>query len=61
MRPLEALCHLGLGEVARRAGDGAAARDRLTAAVGLLRELDMRYWLTQAEAALRDVLQRSPR
>jgi class 3 adenylate cyclase/tetratricopeptide (TPR) repeat protein len=55
MRPLEALCHLGLGELARRAGDGAAAKERLTAAVGLLRELDMRYWLAQAEAALRDV------
>ncbi|HEX9748129.1 MAG TPA: AAA family ATPase [Methylomirabilota bacterium] len=54
MRPLEALCHLGLGQVARRAGDGAAAKARLTEAVGLLREMDMRYWLAQADAALRD-------
>jgi hypothetical protein len=46
---------LGLGEMARRAGDGVAAKERLTEAVGLLREMDMRYWLPQAEAALRDV------
>ena len=52
MRPLEALCHLGLGELARGAGDGAAAKEALTVAVGLLRELDMRYWLAQAGAAL---------
>ena len=55
MRPLEALCHLGLGELARGAGDGTAAKERLTEAVGLLREMDMRYWLLQAESALRDV------
>ena len=55
MRPAEALCHLGLGELARGAGDGAAVKERLTAAVGRLCEMDMRYWLTQAEAALRDV------
>ena len=55
MRPLEALCHLGLGELARLAGDGATAKERLTEAVGLLREMDMGYWLSQAEAGLRDV------
>jgi hypothetical protein len=41
--------------VARRAGDGGAAKAWLTEAVGLLREMDMRHWLSQAEAALRDV------
>ena len=55
MRPLEALCQLGLGELARRAGDGAAAKERLTEAVELLRGMDMRYWLHQAETALRDI------
>ncbi len=55
MRPLEALCHLGLGELARRTGDRGGAKPELTEAVALLRELDMRYWLTRAEAALRDV------
>jgi tetratricopeptide (TPR) repeat protein len=52
MRPLEALCHLGLGTVARRAGDGAPAKEELTTAVGLLREMDMRHWLAQARAEL---------
>jgi len=52
--PLEALCQLGLGDLARRRGDGAAAKAPLTAAASLLREMGMRYWLAQAEAALRD-------
>jgi hypothetical protein len=52
MRPLEALCHLGLGSLARRLGDGGQAKDRLTAAASLLREMDMRHWLTQAQEAL---------
>jgi hypothetical protein len=52
MRPLEALCHLGLGSLARRIGDGGQAKDRLNAAATLLREMDMRYWLMQAQEAL---------
>jgi len=52
MRPLEALCHLGLGLLARRVGDGGQAKDRLNAAATLLREMDMRYWLMQAQEAL---------
>ncbi|MGH7374234.1 MAG: hypothetical protein ACREJY_08420 [Candidatus Rokuibacteriota bacterium] len=52
MRPLEALCHLGLGSLARRVGDGGQAKDRLTVATTLLREMDMRHWLIQAEEAL---------
>jgi len=54
MRPLVALCQLGLGELARRAGDGAAAKESLTEAAGLLREMDMPYWLARAEAVLRE-------
>jgi class 3 adenylate cyclase/tetratricopeptide (TPR) repeat protein len=52
MRPLEALCHLGLGTLARRAGDRERAKTCLAAAVGLLREMDMRHWLGQAETEL---------
>jgi len=52
MRPLEALCHLGLGSLARRVGDGGQAKDQLNAAATLLREMDMRYWLMQAQEAL---------
>ena len=54
MRPLEALCRLGLGELARRRG-GGDAKEHLAAAVALLREMDMRHWLPRAEAALRGV------
>jgi acyl-homoserine lactone acylase PvdQ len=54
MRPLEALCLLGLGELARDAGSHAAATERLTAARGLLRAMEMHYWLPAVEAALRE-------
>jgi hypothetical protein len=52
MRPLEALCHLGLGSLARRVGDHGLAKERLAAAATLLREMDMRHWLIQAQEAL---------
>ena len=32
MRPLVAQCHLGLGKLYRRTGDGAKAEEHLTAA-----------------------------
>jgi tetratricopeptide (TPR) repeat protein len=54
MRPLEALCQLGLGELGRGPGDGAVAKERLVRALELLREMDMRYWLPRAEAELRE-------
>ena len=49
LRPLEALSHLGLG---RLAGGAAQGKEPLTRALGLLRAMDMRYWLAQAEALL---------
>ena len=52
MRPLEALCRLGLGSVARRAGESGPAKEHLNAAATRLREMDMRYWLIQAEELL---------
>ena len=52
MRPLEALCLLGQGLLARRASDRAAAVEPLTAAARMLREMQMRDWLAQAETAL---------
>jgi class 3 adenylate cyclase/tetratricopeptide (TPR) repeat protein len=52
MRPLMALCHLGLGTLHLRAGRPQPARAELTAAAEQLRELGMRLWLPQAEAAL---------
>jgi tetratricopeptide (TPR) repeat protein len=52
MRPLVAHCHLGLGQLYGRAADGARAREHLTTAAAMYREMDMGLWLTQAETAL---------
>ena len=49
MRPLVAHCHLGLGHVYRRTGDAGEAAEHLHAAAVLYRELDMGFWLAQAE------------
>ena len=51
MRPLLAHCHLGLGRLHKRAGEQEAARTHLVTALHLYRDMDMRHWLPQAEAA----------
>ena len=50
MRPLVAHCHLGLGKLYRRTGDGARAQEHLTTAGAMYREMDMGFWLEKAEA-----------
>ena len=45
MRPLLARCHLGLGRVARRAGDESGAIKHLARAGELLTEMGMTFWL----------------
>jgi hypothetical protein len=52
MRPLVAHCHLGLGELYRRTGMREKAQGHLTTATALYREMDMRFWLEQAEAEI---------
>src|SRR5215831_13547729 len=52
MRPLVAHCHLGLGKLARRAGKREKAQGHLTTATALYREMDMRFWLEQAETEI---------
>jgi tetratricopeptide (TPR) repeat protein len=52
MRPLIAHCHLGLGKLYCGAGDGVKAREHLTIAARMYREMDMRFWLEKAEAEL---------
>jgi tetratricopeptide (TPR) repeat protein len=49
MRPFVAHCHLGLGELYRRAGDGVKSKEHLTTAATMYREMDMGFWLAQAE------------
>ena len=54
MRPLVAHCHLGLGTLYRRAGEREQAREQLITATTMYREMDMRFWLEQAETAMKE-------
>ena len=53
MRPLVAHCHLGLGKLYRRTGKQERGWEHLTTATTMYREMDMRFWWEQADAALR--------
>jgi hypothetical protein len=55
MRPLVAHCHLGLGKLYRRIGDHGQAEAHLATATTMYREMDMRLWLEQAEAEMREL------
>ena len=52
MRPLVADCHLGLGQLYRRTGKHEQAQEHFAAATTMYREMDMRFWLEQAEAEI---------
>jgi tetratricopeptide (TPR) repeat protein len=55
MRPLVAHCHLGLGTLYAASGQREQARTVLSTAIALYRDMDMMFWLPQAEAALAQV------
>jgi class 3 adenylate cyclase/tetratricopeptide (TPR) repeat protein len=55
MRPLVAHCHLGLGKLYRRAGKREQAREHLTTATTMYREMGMRYWLEHADSELNNL------
>ena len=52
MRPVVAHCHLGLGRLHRRKGGRNLADEHLTTATTMYREMGMRFWQAQAEAAM---------
>ena len=52
MRPLVAHCHRGLGKLYPKREQ---AQEHLATATTMYREMDMRFWLEQAEAELRDL------
>jgi tetratricopeptide (TPR) repeat protein len=54
MRPLVAHCHLGLGKLYRRTDKREQAQEHFTTATTMYREMDMRFWLEQAEVELGD-------
>jgi tetratricopeptide (TPR) repeat protein len=51
MRPLVAHCHRGLGDLFRRADRREPAQEHLQTAAAMYREMDMRFWLEQIDAA----------
>jgi hypothetical protein len=57
MRPLLAHCCLDLGNFYIKNGRNKEARTELMNAIDLYRSLDMRFWLPEAEAALRGLPQ----
>jgi hypothetical protein len=52
MRPLQAHCHLGLGNVFTAGGDQAKALEHCGIAAAMMREMGMGIWLSRAETAL---------
>jgi class 3 adenylate cyclase/tetratricopeptide (TPR) repeat protein len=55
MRPLVAHCHFGLAKLHHRRGDREWAQEDLAIATAMYREMDMTYWLEQAEEELRQL------
>jgi hypothetical protein len=51
MRSLVARCHLGLGKLYWRTGKQNQAREHLTTATTMYREMGMAFRLTEAERA----------
>ena len=57
LRPLAAQCHLGLGKLYRRTGKRPEqAREHLTTATAMYREMGMTYWLGKAEEEMRELV-----
>jgi class 3 adenylate cyclase/tetratricopeptide (TPR) repeat protein len=55
MRPLIAHCHLGVGKLHRRVGKRREPQDHLTIAAAMYREMDMQFWLSEAESETREL------
>ena len=55
MRPLVARCHLGLGASFRRFGRRGPAREHVTAALGMFREMGAGFWIERAEEEARQL------
>jgi tetratricopeptide (TPR) repeat protein len=55
MRPLQAHCHCGLGTLYGLRGWSEQARAELSTALDMYRDMEMAFWLSQAEVALTHV------
>jgi class 3 adenylate cyclase/tetratricopeptide (TPR) repeat protein len=54
MRPLVAHCHFGLAKLYRQTNRREQAREHLTTATTMYREMDMQFWLEQAQAKMKE-------
>jgi uncharacterized protein HemY len=59
-RPLVAHCHLGLGRLYERTNKHQEAREHLTTAAAMYREMGMTFWLEKAKAAMGPPHRNSP-
>jgi len=55
LRPLIAHCYLGLGVLYRRAYGRQQAREHLTIAMTMYREMEMPFWLEETKADTEEV------
>jgi len=55
MRPVAAHCRLGLGRLAAETGGADKAREHLTTAAEMYRDMGMDFWQAQAETVLRSL------
>jgi tetratricopeptide (TPR) repeat protein len=55
MRPLIAHCHVGLGKLYRRIGKQQQAKEHLTTATAMMRQMEIGVWLERAEAELKEL------
>ena len=55
MRPLQAHCHHGLGNLYSQIGQREKARAELSTAIDMYRDMEMTFWLPETEAALAEV------
>ena len=52
IRPLIAHCHLGLGKIYQCTSGREQAQEHISTATAMYREMDMRFYLEQAEAEM---------
>ena len=52
MRPLQARCHLGIGQIHAKSKNGSVARAELHTASELYRAMSMPFWVAKADLAL---------
>ena len=55
LRPLVAHCDFGLGKLYRRTDKRQEAQEHLATAARMYREMDMQFWLEQAEAEVKEL------